>query len=122
MKLKNEVLINNRFNDAVGRLLHERVPGKVAYNLNAVVKAIPQQMELFETTRKGLLNRFCKKNEDGTLEVNDGIVTFIDEESETSFKTEFKSLSETEFEIPVSKLVLPEDIKISTADYMALVS
>ena len=120
MKLKNGILIDNRFSSAVNRLLEERVPAKVAYNLRAVVKELPGKIELFHETKKSLFDRFCKKQEDGTLLIESDRVVFIDEEAEKDFQKEMESLCDTEFEVSVNKVKLPDDIRISTLDLMIL--
>lgn len=50
---------------------------RLAYNLKKFIKSVNEEIELFETTRKEIFEKYAEKNEDGTKKINENNEPFI---------------------------------------------
>lgn len=53
------------------RISQRELPGRVAYNVAKLLRQIENEFNLFDDTRKKLLEKYADKNEDGTLKINE---------------------------------------------------
>lgn len=65
--MKLGVLIDPRFSSALHKLQNAPLSLKAAFKIRTLVKAIDKEKATYEETRQGALNKYGKKNEDGSL-------------------------------------------------------
>jgi hypothetical protein len=65
MKLSN--LIDPRFKSALTKLNQQQLPLRVAFKLKGTIGRIDEEQKKYEDVRLAALNKYGKKNEDGTL-------------------------------------------------------
>lgn len=111
-------LIDPEFQKALVALTKQQLPLKAAYKLRNVVKKVEQEFSTYEELRKGALDKYGKKKEDGSLETNEANnVIFSSKEEMISFIKELGDLTNEEVEIPtISVDELGEGVKISAEE------
>jgi len=84
----------------------EKLPVKAAYSFGKLARAIQKEFEIFEESRKKLIDRYCARDENGKPIIESNIYKMADE---AAFGKEFNELANIEVEIkfdaiPVDKL------------------
>lgn len=101
-------------------LLTKDLPAKTAYKLMKLVRVLNNEVETFEKIKTSLIEKFGKKKEDGTLDIDDkGTIALEDSDG---FYSEFNTLIESEVEINDISISVDDfgDINIPTTALMAL--
>ena len=99
-----------------------KLPVKTAYWLARTATQLGTEVTAFEETRKGLLGRYGKKDEDGKLVTDEGGA--VDFEDFEGFKVAFAELADEEFEIKMGAISLdsfedPDGATLITTEVMA---
>jgi len=96
--------------DVLRALSNKPIKIKVAYNIAKIIKAVEKENQLFEETRQRLLDKFCEKDENGQLRVNEKGSAIIKSECVTDYNNEIKELLESKVEIAATPIKI-EDIE-----------
>lgn len=96
--------------DVFKELSKKPIKIKVAYNIAKIIKAIEKENQLFEETRQRLLEKFCEKNENGSIKVNNNGNAIVRSECVDDYNTEIKELLESKVEITAEPIKL-EDLE-----------
>jgi hypothetical protein len=101
--------------DALSRLIAQPAPGKLAYRLAKVAKAVKAELETYESARRPLCARLGKLNEDRSAYEFEG-------ENKEAFKREHDELLAVEANLDVGHLSVDDigNLQISGADLLAL--
>ena len=117
MKLRNTIFIvedgDRGFIPALNRLMLEKLPVKVAYDLAKLGREISERHKDFENGRRAILEKYGKENKDGTWE----IMAKNQEKSNEEFN-ELVNMQE-DYELK-EKIELPDDIELSARDMLYL--
>lgn len=110
-------LIDPRFQDVVRKLQTAHIPLKGAYKLKGVVKAIDEEIAKYEELRKGAVEKYGRRLDNGELDKNpDGSVNFEDDNRQV-FVTEINDL--LSLDVPLAKISvsdLGDKVVISVED------
>ena len=118
MKLRNTIFITEAedrgFIPALNRLMSEKLPVKVAYDLAKLGREISERQQDFENGRKAILEKYGKEK-DGKWEI-------LAKNIEKANK-EFNELGNVQEEYELKKKIqIPDDIELSARDLLYLES
>lgn len=110
--------------DVLRALSNKPIKIKVAYNIAKIIKEIEKENELFEETRQHLLNKFCEKDENGQLRINEKGSAIIKSEYVADYNNEIKELLESQIEIAAEPIKIEdiEDLELTAAQVYAISS
>lgn len=94
--------------DVFKELSKKPIKIKVAYNIAKIIKAIEKENQLFEETRQRLLEKFCEKNENGSIKVNNNGNAIVRSECVDDYNAEIKELLESKVEITAEPIRLED--------------
>ena len=112
IKTTIEKILNSQ--EALNKLADKPLPVKISYRLAKVVKTVGTELELYESERKKLLEKY------GTPD-NENKYYNIPKDKAEMFNTEFTQLLNTETELSAEKIDLSgEDVKLTAKEFIAL--
>lgn len=111
-------LADPRFHEALNKLAAANLPVKTAFKLKGVVKKVREEYSKYEEVRLAALNKYGKKKEDGSVEMNDKQeVQFAESADMIKFATELQELSSVEIDLPTISLSdLGENVTLNMDD------
>jgi len=120
--MKLGVLADPRFKPALSKLQSAPLSLKTAFKVRSLAKAIDKELVTYEETRQASLQKYGKKNEDGsllTLGVNKNVQ--FDEGQFELFVKELSELNDIDVELEKIKASeLGENVKLSADDLAML--
>jgi hypothetical protein len=128
MEIKNSTIMSPNFIPAMNKLLKVEMPVKECIALAEAIDKINDKLKVLETAKKGIMDRFAKKDESGELvtqptvsDPNLRTPVFESEESAKEFAEEIQKLLDEATELPLEgKITLKGDIQMSTEDFMVV--
>lgn len=108
--------------ETFNKIMQQSFNGSLAFKIARLARELNKEMETFNTERQKLLNKYCAKDENGELKVNEqGNVTILPEYINV-FNEEFTTLLETEVEINADKLPMDriDDFEITPQQMLDL--
>lgn len=108
--------------ETFNKIMQQSFNGSLAFKIARLARELNKEMETFNTERQKLLNKYCAKDENGELKVNEqGNVTILPENI-TVFNDEFSALLATEVEINADKLPMDriDDFEITPQQMLDL--
>jgi len=98
MKLKDILALD----EILGQVVKDNkgMKGKDSFKLSKLIKAISEDVKNFNEVRKDILNKYCKKDENGELIVVDDQASFEPDTAE-EFKKEYEELLNTAVNIDI---------------------
>jgi hypothetical protein len=113
-------IIDPAFQRAVQVLLKQPLPLKTAYKLRGIIRKIDDELNKYEEVRKEALSRYGKKNANGTLDIQNGIVQF-EGDSMKEFLRGVNDLTSTDVEISTISIgELGDNLVLSAQDLILL--
>lgn len=117
-----EVLLAER---PLSKLMGEEIPIGMAFQLSKVVKVLGTELELIRKSQREIVERYGVHGEDGKVTYQDNGLPTVPMELQESFSLDMRELLSQPCTIAVeplsfSKLLLNDNVKLSTADIMAL--
>ena len=82
--------------------------GKLAYKVGKIIQQVSNELELYDKARRELLEKKKKKNENGSLKINDDGNVLVLKENIPIYNEEIKKLNETEIELNAVELDLDD--------------
>lgn len=107
---------------ALKNINEKKMPAKTAYQFARIIREIEKELNSFQDTRKKLIERFAKKDEDGKLiEDKEGNVQIFPEK-EKDFKKEADELMKSKIKINCERINLDDilDNEFSPAEIVEL--
>ena len=128
MEVKNSVIMSPNFIPAVEKLMRVDMPIKNCIALNEAVVKINEKLRVLDDTKKTVMERFAKKDEDGKMvtqqsEDNPNLRTPVFESSEKAmeFAKEIQEMLEEVTDIPLDeKIKVSSDTKMTTDEFLVL--
>ena len=113
MKITNQVLLNSI--PTLQKLSKEQLPIKVSYTISKNIKAIEEELKIYEEERRKLIKKYAELDKEGKPKVNDNGNYVIKQENQLDFNKEVLELMSIETDINISKINLNvlEGLKVS---------
>ena len=109
-------LVDPNFHSALTKLSTQNLPVRIAFRLKGIVKTTNEEFSKYEEIRNDLLKKHGKKNEDGSLAIENQNVQF-EGNSYMEFAKELQELVNVELDIPTIKVSeLGENITLSVLE------
>ena len=119
--MKLGTLVDPRFKSAIAKLQNAPLSLKTAFKLRGLVKAIEKELTTYEETRQAALNKYGKKNEDGSLlTLGENKNVQFDEGQYELFFEELRELAALEVDLPQLDAADLGNITVSADDLAML--
>lgn len=110
-------LVDPNFHSALTKLSTQNLPVRVAFKLKGIVKTTNEEYAKYEEIRNELLNKFGKKNEDGSLCTGEHNSVQFEGDNYMLFAKELGELVSVELDIPTIKVSeLGENITLNVLE------
>jgi hypothetical protein len=110
-------LVDKRLQDVVSRMMTEALPLKTAFKLKGITKKINEALDNHEELRRASLMKHGKKQEDGSLALDDVGNVIFEQGNIHAFMNDMSDLADTDVEIPKLRVdELGEDLKLSVEE------
>lgn len=86
------------------KIMQQSFKGSLAFKIARLAREINKEMTTFNTERQKILEKYCIKDENGQLKINENGTVQVEPDKINEFNEEFTSLLETEVEINAEKL------------------
>jgi len=97
---------------AINQVLNEhrndKMPIKTAYKFNKLLTSFESDFKFFQEKYREILFKYCNKNEDGSLFINDSGDFIVEKENTEKYTADMTDLLSTPVEIPEIKFTLDE--------------
>lgn len=116
MKLTNQELLNSI--PTLQKLSQKQLPIKVSYTISKNIKAIEEELKIYEEERQKLIKKYAELDKEGKPKVNDNGNYIIKQENQLDFNKEVLELLNIETDVNISKIDLNalEGLKISPSE------
>ncbi|CEQ08613.1 Uncharacterised protein [[Clostridium] sordellii] len=120
MKLTNRRIVNDA--NMISNIANKELPVKVSYALSKNISKIENELKIYNTERQKLLDKYCIKDENGKLKIDENNNLKISDEFTEVWEKEFQELQNIEVEIDIHRFKLDElaDYKITPVELMAI--
>lgn len=106
MKLTNKKIVNDSI--ILMEISRKELPIKVSYALAKNISKIEKELEIYNSERQKLLDKYCIKDEHGENKVDENNQLKIQEEYLKDWEKDIKELQNIELEIDIHKFKLEE--------------
>ncbi|MGG2466852.1 hypothetical protein ACOV1W_03895 [Paraclostridium bifermentans] len=106
MKLTNKKIITDSM--ILMDISRKELPIKVSYALAKNISKIEKELEIYNSERQKLLDKYCVKDENGENKVDENNQLKIQEEHLKDWNQDIKELQNIELEIDIHKFKLEE--------------
>lgn len=117
-----EVLLAER---PLSKLMGEEIPVGMAFQLSKIIKALGTELELIRKSQREIVTKYGVHDPDGKVMYQDNGLPVVPVELQENFSTDMRELLSQSCTIAAeplsfSKLLLNDNVKLSTTDIMAL--
>lgn len=125
MKITNRRIVND--SNFLASLIHRQFPVKISYAISKNISKLENDLKIYNSEREKIINKYCKKDEEGNLVIDESNNYSIEEEYIDICNKELNELLDIEVEINIHKFkkddLLQSNIEmspseISLIDYM----
>ena len=102
IKLSLNDILNS--SETFNTIMGQSFKGSLAFKIARLARELDKEMTTFNTERQKILEKYCVKDENGQLKINENGTVQIEPDKINEFNEEFTSLLETEVEINADKL------------------
>lgn len=106
MNLTNKKIVNDSL--ILMDVARKELPIKVSYALAKNIAKIEKELEIYNSERQKLLDKYCVKDENGKNKVDENNQLKIEEEYLKDWEKDIKELQNIEVEIDIHKFKLEE--------------
>lgn len=106
MKLTNKKIINDSM--ILMEVSRKELPIKVSYALAKNISKIEKELQIYNSERQKLLDKYCVKDENGENKVDENNQLKIQEEYLKDWERDIKELQNIELEIDIHKFKINE--------------
>lgn len=85
--------------DTLQKLSHQPLPGRAAFQIGRLLKKLEEVLASYNEVRVKLIEKYAKKNEDGTFEVNDNNEYQFTAENMQAYVSEINNVIADEVEV-----------------------
>lgn len=85
--------------DTLQKLSHQPLPGRAAFQIGRLLKKLEEVLTSYNEVRVKLIEKYAKKNEDGTFEVNDNNEYQFTAENMQAYVSEINNVIADEVEV-----------------------
>lgn len=85
--------------DTLQKLSHQPLPGRAAFQIGRLLKKLEEVLASYNEVRVKLIEKYAKKNENGTFEVNDNNEYQFTAENMQAYVSEINSVIADEVEV-----------------------
>lgn len=85
--------------DTLQKLSHQPLPGRAAFQIGRLLKKLEEVLASYNEVRVKLIEKYAKKNEDGSFEVNDSNEYQFTAENMQAYVTEINNVIADEVEV-----------------------
>lgn len=85
--------------DTLQKLSHQPLPGRAAFQIGRLLKKLEEVLTSYNEVRVKLIEKYAKKNEDGSFEVNDSNEYQFTAENMQAYVTEINNVIADEVEV-----------------------
>lgn len=114
MKIKNSLVLNEDFIKAFSDLMLIGMPAKQCLEVSTCMDELATHSQIVIRARKAIVDKYCKKNEDGAPEVEKGDIVFETPELKKECLREVKEIEEEEIDLPLTKRIKIKETEIMT--------
>lgn len=106
MKLTNKKIVTDSM--ILMEISRKELPVKVSYALAKNIAKIEKELEIYNSERQRLLDKYCVKDENGQNKIDENNQLKIQEEYLKDWNQDIKELQNIELEIDIHKFKLEE--------------
>lgn len=106
MKLTNKKIVNDSM--ILMEVSRKELPIKVSYALAKNIAKIEKELEIYNSERQKLLDKYCIKDENGENKVDENNQLKIQEEYLKDWEKDIKELQNIDLEIDIHKFKIDE--------------
>lgn len=106
MKLTNKQIVNDSV--ILMEISRKELPIKVSYALAKNIAKIEKELEIYNSERQKLLDKYCTKDENGRNKIDKNNQLKIQEEYLKDWEQDIKELQNIELEIDIHKFKIDE--------------
>ncbi|WP_270659459.1 hypothetical protein [Paraclostridium bifermentans] len=106
MKLTNKQIVNDSM--ILMEISRKELPIKVSYALAKNISKIEKELEIYNSERQKLLDKYCIKDENGRNKIDENNQLKIQEEHLKDWEIDIKELQNIELEIDIHKFKIDE--------------
>lgn len=106
MKLTNKKIVNDSM--ILMEVSRKELPVKVSYALAKNISKIEKELQIYNSERQKLLDKYCVKDENGENKVDENNQLKIQEEYLKDWERDIKELQNIELEIDIHKFKINE--------------
>ncbi|KGJ48069.1 hypothetical protein KD33_16730 [Clostridium sp. NCR] len=106
MKLTNKQIVNDSM--ILMEISRKELPIKVSYALAKNIAKIEKELEIYNSERQKLLDKYCIKDENGRNKIDENNQLKIQEEHLKDWEIDIKELQNIELEIDIHKFKIDE--------------
>lgn len=106
MKLTNRKVVNDA--NFLESLIHRQFPVKVSYAISKNVSKLEHELKIYNSEREKIINKYCKKDEEGNLVIDENNNYNIEKESIDVCNKELNELLDIEIEVNIHKFKLDD--------------
>lgn len=101
--------------DALNELIKQPLNGRTSFAVARMAKQIEKEYNLVQTTRKEIIERYCRKDENGQVIVDEKGNSAIPPEDIEDFNKEINDLLETKITLTADKINIDELMNVTIA-------
>jgi hypothetical protein len=106
MKIKNFLILNKDFDDALNFLLTLKMPAYQSLEISKCIDDVIAKHQTLDRTRKAIVERYCLKDKEGNPTINkEGNVEFKTVDDQKSCLIEVQKILDEETEVTLSEKV-----------------
>lgn len=118
MKITNRRIVNG--SNFLASLMHRQFPVKISYALSKNISKLESDLKIYNSEREKIINKYCKKDEEGNLVIDESNNYSIEEEYIDICNKELNELLDIEVDIDIHKFKLNDllqcNLEVSPAD------
>lgn len=104
MKITNRRIVNDA--NFLGTLNNKQLPIKVSYAISKNVSKLERELKIYNSEREKIINKYCKKDEEGNLVIDENNQYHIEYENIDVCNKELNELLDIEIEVNIHKFKL----------------
>ncbi|WP_337814794.1 hypothetical protein [Intestinibacter sp.] len=118
MKITNRRIVND--SNFLASLMHIQFPVKISYAISKNISKLESDLKIYNSEREKIINKYCKKDEEGNLVIDESNNYSIEEEYIDICNKELNELLDIEVDIDIHKFKLNDllqcNLEVSPAD------
>lgn len=118
MKITNRRIVNDSI--FLASLMHRQFPVKISYAISKNISKLESDLKIYNSEREKIINKYCKKDEEGNLVIDESNNYSIEEEYIDICNKELNELLDIEVDIDIHKFKLNDllqcNLEVSPAD------